>query len=87
VNRLRQQRDHRSATAFIMLDARCCKACWECVVACPQEVFGKVDFLGHRHARIRAADLCTGCGRCVKACESTAVTRRPDAAASNVSHP
>lgn len=75
MSRPRRRRAHRDATAFVALDRPRCEACWACLEACPQEVFGKVDLLGHRHAKIRNAGVCTGCGRCVKACEAGALTR------------
>ncbi len=65
----------RSATAYVALDRSRCEACWRCTEACPNAVIGKVDILGHRHAKIRAAAECTGCGRCVKACAAGALTR------------
>ena len=64
------------ATQYILLDRSRCEACWRCVEACPRSVIGKVDFLGHRHAKIRAADDCTGCGSCVKTCQAAALSLR-----------
>jgi NAD-dependent dihydropyrimidine dehydrogenase PreA subunit len=83
----RRRRERRSATDFILLDRSRCEACWECIEACPQSVLGKVDFLGHRHAKIRAADECIGCGRCVKVCEQGALTRRSQARSSQAGPP
>jgi NAD-dependent dihydropyrimidine dehydrogenase PreA subunit len=76
VTRRRERRERRSATAFIILDRSRCEACWECLDACPQAVLGRVDFLGHRHAKVKTAEDCTGCGRCVKVCESGALALR-----------
>lgn len=45
-----------------------CIACWKCVDVCPGHVFGKVNFLWHRHAKVVAPDGCIGCGKCVKVC-------------------
>lgn len=75
MTRRRERRERRSATAFIILDRSRCEACWECLDACPQAVLGKVDFLGHRHAKVKTAEDCTGCGRCVKVCEAGALSR------------
>jgi ferredoxin len=68
------RRDHR--TACVELDRSRCEACWRCVETCPQSVLGRVDFLGHRHAKIKNAEDCAGCGRCVKACQTGALSRR-----------
>ena len=59
-------------TAYVQLDTRKCKACWKCINTCPNKVIGKIDFLGHRHARIDQSDKCSGCLKCVKTCESGA---------------
>ena len=61
-----------SRTAYVQLNARKCKACWKCINACPNNVISKIDFLGHRHARISQSDKCSGCLKCVKTCESGA---------------
>ncbi len=66
------------AMAFIELNSRQCRACWKCVTECPQGVLHKVDFLWHRHAVVRRGDDCTGCLRCVRACDSNAITRCGD---------
>jgi NAD-dependent dihydropyrimidine dehydrogenase PreA subunit len=75
---MRRARDarRRTGTPFIRLDRARCDACWECLEVCPASVLGKVDILGHRHAKVRAAEDCTGCGRCVKVCETGALSRR-----------
>lgn len=52
-----------------------CEACWSCVEACPEAVFGKVAFFRHRHALVAAGERCTGCLRCVKACTASALSR------------
>jgi len=69
----------RDATDYVQLDSSCCEACWKCLEVCPNEVLGKVDVLFHRHAKLRAPEACTGCGRCAKVCESGALRRRADA--------
>lgn len=45
-----------------------CIACWRCVEACPKNVFGKVRFLWHRHAKLVHPEACIGCGKCVGVC-------------------
>jgi NAD-dependent dihydropyrimidine dehydrogenase PreA subunit len=67
-------RRRRTPSAFIALDRGSCEACWECIAACPKGVIDKMDMWLHRHAVVRAGDLCTGCGRCVKVCPSGALT-------------
>ncbi|MCM1501230.1 MAG: 4Fe-4S binding protein [Bacteroidales bacterium] len=69
INKLRR----RASTGYIALDSRNCKACWECVDACPQKVIGKVKVFSHRHARIVDAESCIGCRKCVKACRYGAI--------------
>ena len=59
-------------TAYILLDTRKCKGCWKCINACPNKVISKIDFLGHRHARINESNKCSGCLKCVKICENGA---------------
>ena len=61
-------------TKFIQLDARKCKACWKCIECCANKVIRKIDFFGHRHAKISKTDKCTGCLKCVKVCEFGAYT-------------
>jgi 2-oxoglutarate ferredoxin oxidoreductase subunit delta len=73
---LRHSRLRHDSTPYISLDTHLCRACWECVAACPQGVIGKVDILFHKHARIGNASECKGCLKCVKACEQGAITAR-----------
>ena len=65
-------RRRHTRTAYVQLDTRKCKACWKCINTCPNKVISKIDFLGHRHARISQSDKCSGCLKCVKTCESGA---------------
>ncbi|MBD5231561.1 MAG: 4Fe-4S binding protein [Bacteroidales bacterium] len=58
----------RRKTAFISINPHDCVACWECIKACPKEVLGKVDFLGHRHVKISNCAACIGCLKCVRIC-------------------
>ncbi len=69
-------RSNHLQTPFIALNTSKCKACWKCIAACPNDVIGKVDFLGHRHARIDKPDNCSGCTKCVKLCEFEAYTKK-----------
>ena len=61
---------HRRKTAFVSINAHNCVACWKCYESCPKQVFGKIDFLGHRHIRVQNADNCIGCKKCVKVCDN-----------------
>lgn len=63
-------------TRYIRLNTSRCKACWACVDVCPQNVFGKVDFHFHRHARIDRAENCLGCLCCLDACSNQAILTR-----------
>lgn len=55
-------------TKFIRFDSRKCKACWKCVAICTGKVFGKINIIIHKHAKIVNGDNCTGCLRCIKEC-------------------
>ena len=43
--------------------------------ACPNDVLRMIKVGPHRHAKIAAAESCTGCLACVRGCEAGAVTR------------
>ena len=58
----------RRQTEFISIDPYDCIACWQCVEACPKDVLGKVDILGHRHIKVKNGDACIGCLKCVRIC-------------------
>lgn len=64
-------------TAYVRFDSRQCRACWKCVQVCPQGVFGKINIIIHKHAKIRHWARCTGCRKCVKACAFGAITPAP----------
>lgn len=66
--------ERRDGTKYITLNPRKCKACWICVEACPNSVFGKIDFIFHKHSRIDHAERCKGCQKCLKACPQQAIT-------------
>ncbi|MGA2298741.1 MAG: 4Fe-4S binding protein [FCB group bacterium] len=61
-------------TEFIQLDRHKCQACWKCLENCPQNLIGKVDVFGHKHARINEPEKCDGCLICMEICESGAYT-------------
>ena len=61
---------------FISVNTGNCKACWKCKDNCPNNVFGKIDFLGHRHIKVMNPDKCTGCLICVKTCTFGAITKK-----------
>ena len=64
----------RKSTEYIKLDTHLCKACWECIEACPEGVIGKAGFWFHKHARIVHSEKCKGCQKCVNACSQQAIT-------------
>lgn len=64
---------HHIETRFIRLDTSHCKACWDCVDVCPQDVLGKLDLRFHRHVRIERAENCKGCLLCLDACSHQAI--------------
>ena len=56
-------------TPYVQLDTQKCKACWNCIAICPNQVIGKVDLAWHKHALIIKGDNCTGCQECFNACQ------------------
>ena len=64
----------KSKTQFIQLNSKICKACWNCIENCTNNVLGKIDFPGHRHTRIENPDKCTGCLNCVSVCKFGALS-------------
>lgn len=60
-------------TEFIKLNNRKCKACWQCIAACPNDVIGFVDIIIHKHAHIDSPEYCKGCMKCVAACSQNAI--------------
>ncbi|NJK87323.1 MAG: FeS-binding protein [Bacteroidales bacterium] len=56
-------------SAFVKLNTRKCKACWDCIAACKSNVLGKIDLPWHKHSIIANAKSCTGCFVCVKTCK------------------
>jgi 2-oxoglutarate ferredoxin oxidoreductase subunit delta len=62
-------REKNFQTKFIHATGRKCEACWKCVEACPENVFGKINFLFHKHAVIRNPENCIGCLKCVSVCK------------------
>lgn len=69
------RREH-TATAFVMLDTKKCKACWECQHACPNHVIGRINLPWHKHALFVNSGLCVGCMKCVKVCKAGAMSKR-----------
>jgi 2-oxoglutarate ferredoxin oxidoreductase subunit delta len=56
-------------TPFVKLNTQKCKACWECINNCSNQVINKIDLPWHRHALIVKPDFCTGCLNCVSVCQ------------------
>jgi ferredoxin len=65
---------HQKETKYVCLETRLCQACWKCLEACPSQVLGKIDIVWHRHIRIQNAIACNGCKKCVRVCDSGALT-------------
>ena len=78
---LARRRRRADATDHVTLDRRACEACGQCVETCPNGVLRMIRMGPHRHARIAAADACTGCLACVRGCEAGALARRGEARA------
>ena len=69
-----KERNQHSRTTFIRLDTKKCTACWKCQDQCSNKVIGKVNFPWHKHAHIVKAVNCDGCLKCVKVCQSGALS-------------
>ena len=61
-------------TAYISVDTHLCKACWDCVDACPNGVFRKGNMPFHKHVMIKDSQNCNGCGTCASICPAQAIT-------------
>lgn len=55
-------------TPYVKVDLHKCKACWKCIVACPQQVIGRISFLWHKHIILKDSDNCSGCKKCIGIC-------------------
>ena len=55
-------------TEYVWANHQQCKACWECVDTCPQQVIGKAGFLWHKHIVLKKSDNCNGCKKCIQVC-------------------
>jgi ferredoxin len=64
---------HLRETKYIRLLPRQCQGCWQCVEVCPKDVLVKKDRTRRHHVHVRNADACTGCRKCVRACEFNAI--------------
>ena len=65
----------QAKTKYILLDTGKCEACWKCIEACSNNVFGRVNLPWHKHALIIKSGNCTGCSRCIKTCEFNAISK------------
>jgi 2-oxoglutarate ferredoxin oxidoreductase subunit delta len=67
-------REH-TCTKYIILDTSKCRACWECIESCPNNVINKIDLPWHKHAIVADPGKCTGCLKCVKTCQYQAYSK------------
>ena len=62
----------------VIVDSHRCKACGECISACPKEALRIVGFgfwlIEHRHVVLASPTQCVGCGACVKRCPEGALS-------------
>lgn len=61
-------------TAFVLLDAKECRACWKCLEVCTKNVIGRINLPWHKHIRFLNGSVCIGCMKCVKICKTGAIT-------------
>jgi len=59
----------KAYTGHLWVNKQKCKACWECIDACPKQVIGKVNFLWHKHIVLKKSENCSGCKKCLKVCQ------------------
>ena len=64
---------HFRKTKYIQLTPRNCQGCWECVDACPEDVFVKMGRTRHPHVHIGDPQACSGCKKCVRVCKYDAI--------------
>jgi len=62
-----------TASAYITINTKLCKACWNCISACPEGILGKVDFIFHKHIHLDDPESCIGCLACEKICPEGAI--------------
>lgn len=63
----------KAGTKHICLDLGKCQACWMCLDACPKDVLGKINIVIHKHIKIVNRNNCTGCLKCLRACDYGAI--------------
>lgn len=68
-------RSGHTRTGFVQLSTHECKACWECLGSCPNQVLGKIDLPWHRHAIFVNPEQCRGCLKCVSVCANGALSK------------
>jgi 2-oxoglutarate ferredoxin oxidoreductase subunit delta len=71
----KRRENSKNETAFIRFKSSECRACWNCIDACPEGVFVKMNILVHKHVLIKNGKDCIGCGKCVSICRSGALSR------------
>ncbi|GAB4286700.1 MAG: 4Fe-4S binding protein [Ignavibacteriaceae bacterium] len=60
----------------VIIDAKICKGCELCIIACPQDSLGlsaKFNSKGYRFVEL-IHDNCTGCINCALVCPEAAIT-------------
>ena len=67
--------NNSTRTTFIQLDTKKCKACWEWLTECKNNVIGRINLPWHKHSKFVNSKDCTGCLKCINVCESGALTR------------
>jgi 2-oxoglutarate ferredoxin oxidoreductase subunit delta len=63
-------------TRFVVLDTKKCEACWKCLDVCTNKVIGRINLPWHKHARFINQSACTGCMKCVKGCNTGALSKQ-----------
>jgi len=60
----------------VLIEAKYCKGCERCVLACPQQILGmskEINAMGYFTAEVRAQPRCIGCCLCAITCPDSAI--------------
>jgi NAD-dependent dihydropyrimidine dehydrogenase PreA subunit len=56
-------------TKFVRLNTGKCRACWNCLDVCTNNIISRINLPWHKHTKLKNNGNCTGCLKCLKTCE------------------